>query len=38
MPDATAPIARQNPAGSEKMQPEMDSVGGGKTVPGEEKK
>jgi hypothetical protein len=37
MPDATAPIA-QNPAGSEKMQPEMDSVGGGKTAPGEEKK
>jgi hypothetical protein len=37
MPDATAPIA-QNPAGSKKMQPEMDSVGGGKTAPGEEKK
>jgi hypothetical protein len=37
-PDANAPIAGQNPAGSEKMQPEMDSVGGGKTAPGEEKK
>jgi hypothetical protein len=37
-PDANAPNAGQNPVGSEKMQPEMDSVGGGKTAPGAEKK
>ena len=41
LPDASAPdptITGQAPASSEKMQPEMDSVGGGKTAPGAEKK
>jgi hypothetical protein len=41
VPDASAPdpaITGQAPATSEKMQPEMDSVGGGKTAPGAEKK
>ena len=41
MPDANAPnpaTAGQAPASSEKMQPEMDSVGGGRTAPGAEKK
>jgi hypothetical protein len=40
LPDASAPdptITGQAPASSEKMQPEMDSVGGGKTAPGAEK-
>jgi hypothetical protein len=41
MPDANAPSAEatgQTRATSEKMEPEMDSVGAGKTAPGEEKK
>ena len=41
MPDANTPAPSatgQAPATSEKMQPEMDSVGGGKTAPGKEKK
>jgi hypothetical protein len=35
-PDAT--ITRQAPAASEKMHPEMDSVGAGKAAPSAEKK
>ena len=41
VPDASAPdptITGEALAPSEKMQPEMDSVGGGKTAPGAEKK
>jgi hypothetical protein len=41
MPDANAPSPEttgQAPAKSEKMEPEMDAVGGAKTAPGEEKK
>lgn len=41
MPDANAPSPETNgqaPAKSEKMEPEMDAVGGTKTMPGEEKK
>ena len=41
MPDANAPSPEttgQAPAKSEKMESEMDAVGGAKTAPGEEKK
>ena len=41
MPEANAPdpaITGQAPSISEKMQPEMDSVGGPKSAAGEEKK
>jgi hypothetical protein len=41
MPDANTPdpaSTGQAPATSEKMQPEMDSVGGPKSPPGVEKK
>jgi hypothetical protein len=41
MPDTNAPSAEvtgQTRATSEKMEPEMDSVGAGKTAPGAEKK
>jgi hypothetical protein len=41
MPDTNAPAAEvtgQTRATSEKMEPEMDSVGAGKTAPGAEKK
>jgi len=41
MPDANSPSSEatgQTRAPSEKMEPEMDSIGGGKTAPGEEKK
>src|SRR4051794_29946483 len=41
LPDASAPdptMTGQAPASSEKMQPKMDSVGGGKTAPGAERK
>jgi hypothetical protein len=41
MPDANKPSPEttgQTPAGSEKMEPGMDTAGGAKTAPGEEKK
>jgi hypothetical protein len=41
MPDANKPSPEttgQAPANSEKMEPGMDTVGGPKTAPGEEKK
>jgi hypothetical protein len=41
LPDTNAPSAEvtgQTRATSEKMEPEMDSVGAGKTAPGAEKK